>query len=130
MTLAQDTEVVLLDEPTTFLDLAHQIEVLDLLRELNRQHGKTIIMVLHDLNLACRYADHMVAVHNRTAFAQGAPAAILDEALVKTVFNLDCRIIADPFFHTPLCIPFGREKPHETVTDSGPSDDWHGQVAG
>ncbi|QDX32009.1 ABC transporter ATP-binding protein [Dickeya poaceiphila] len=111
MTLAQDTEVVLLDEPTTFLDLAHQIEVLDLLRELNRQHGKTIIMVLHDLNLACRYADHMVAVHNRTAFAQGSPASILDEALVKTVFNLDCRIISDPFFHTPLCIPFGREKP-------------------
>ncbi|MGM3160185.1 ABC transporter ATP-binding protein [Dickeya undicola] len=115
MTLAQDTEVVLLDEPTTFLDLAHQIEVLDLLRELNRQHGKTIIMVLHDLNLACRYADHMVAVHDRTAFAQGAPAEILDEALVKTVFNLDCRIIPDPFFHTPLCIPFGREKPREDV---------------
>ncbi|MGM3185809.1 ABC transporter ATP-binding protein [Musicola paradisiaca] len=113
MTLAQDNEVVLLDEPTTFLDLAHQIEVLDLLRELNRQHGKTIIMVLHDLNLACRYADHMVAVHDRTAFAQGAPAEILDEALVNTVFNLDCRIIPDPFFHTPLCIPFGREKPPE-----------------
>ncbi len=111
MTLAQDTEVVLLDEPTTFLDLAHQIDVLDLLRALNRQHGKTIIMVLHDLNLACRYADHMVAVHNRTAFAQGAPADILNEAMVKTVFDLDCRIINDPFFHTPLCIPFGRETP-------------------
>ncbi|WJM86192.1 ABC transporter ATP-binding protein [Dickeya chrysanthemi] len=123
MTLAQDTEVVLLDEPTTFLDLAHQIEVLDLLRDLNRQHGKTIIMVLHDLNLACRYADHMVAVHHRTAFAQGAPAEILDEALVKTVFNLDCRIISDPFFHTPLCIPFGRDKPQESAVDSGQADD-------
>ncbi|MKM02856.1 ABC transporter ATP-binding protein [Salmonella enterica subsp. enterica] len=111
MTLAQDTPVVLLDEPTTFLDLAHQIEVLDLLRELNRQEQKTIVMVLHDLNLACRYADHLVAVHNRTVFAQGAPATILNEALVKTVFDLNCRIIEDPFFATPLCIPFGRECP-------------------
>jgi len=111
MTLAQETELVLLDEPTTFLDLAHQIEVLDLLRELNRQEGKTIVMVLHDLNLACRYADHMVAVHGRTAYAQGKPADILSEELVKTVFDLDCRIIPDPFFHTPLCIPFGRDIP-------------------
>ncbi|TBU74018.1 ABC transporter ATP-binding protein [Phytopseudomonas daroniae] len=111
MTLAQETELVLLDEPTTFLDLAHQIEVLDLLRELNRQEGKTIVMVLHDLNLACRYADHMVAVHQRTAYAQGRPEEILTEALVKTVFDLDCRIIPDPFFHTPLCIPFGRDIP-------------------
>lgn len=111
MTLAQDTGIVLLDEPTTFLDLAYQIEVLDLLRELNRGEGKTIIMVLHDLNLACRYADHMVAVHQRTVFAQGRPGDILTEALVKTVFDLDCRVIPDPFFGTPLCIPFGRESP-------------------
>lgn len=111
MTLAQDTDVVLLDEPTTFLDLAHQIEVLDLLRELNRREGKTIVMVLHDLNLACRYADHMVAVHERGAYAQGKPEQILTEALVKTVFDLNCRIVADPFFGTPLCIPFGRELP-------------------
>lgn len=111
MTLAQQTPLLLLDEPTTFLDLAHQIEVLDLLRELNRREGKTIVMVLHDLNLACRYADHMVAVHQRTAYAQGKPADILSEELVKTVFDLDCRIIPDPFFHTPLCIPFGRDIP-------------------
>lgn len=111
MTLAQDTEVVLLDEPTTFLDLAHQIEILDLLRELNRRENKTIIMVLHDLNLACRYADHIVAVHQRGAFAQGKPEEVLTEALVKQVFNLNCRIIPDPFFGTPLCIPFGREHP-------------------
>ncbi|MDP2243973.1 ABC transporter ATP-binding protein [Pseudomonas sp.] len=111
MTLAQDTDVVLLDEPTTFLDLAHQIEILDLLRELNRRENKTIIMVLHDLNLACRYADHIVAVHQRRAFAQGKPEEILTEALVKQVFNLNCRIIPDPFFGTPLCIPFGREHP-------------------
>ncbi|CAI1971861.1 Probable siderophore transport system ATP-binding protein YusV [Serratia ficaria] len=108
MTLAQDTEILLLDEPTTFLDLAHQVEVLELLRELNQQENKTIIMVLHDLNLACRYADHLVAVHNRTVVAQGEPQAILTEELVKRVFDLNCRIIEDPFFSTPLCIPFGR----------------------
>ncbi|BAE75742.1 putative siderophore transport system ATP-binding protein YusV (plasmid) [Sodalis glossinidius str. 'morsitans'] len=110
MTLAQDTEIVLLDEPTTFLDLAHQVEVLELLRELNQRENKTIIMVLHDLNLACRYADHLVAVHNRTVVAQGEPQAILTEELVKCVFDLNCRIIEDPFFSTPLCIPFGRER--------------------
>ncbi|KAA9001889.1 ABC transporter ATP-binding protein [Affinibrenneria salicis] len=111
MTLAQDTDIVLLDEPTTFLDLSHQIDVLDLLRALNRQGNKTIIMVLHDLNLACRYADHLVAIHNRTVFAQGAPQAILTEELVKRVFDLNCRIISDPFFDTPLCIPFSRTPP-------------------
>lgn len=111
MTLAQDTPVILLDEPTTFLDPAHQVEVLDLLSELNLQEQKTIVMVLHDLNLACRYADHLVAIHNRTVFAQGAPAVILTEKLVKTVFDLNCRIIEDPFFATPLCIPFGRGLP-------------------
>ncbi|MBJ9978168.1 ABC transporter ATP-binding protein [Pseudomonas sp. S75] len=109
MALAQETELLLLDEPTTFLDLAHQIEVLDLLRELNRREGKTVVMVLHDLNLASRYADHMVAVHDRRVCAQGRPAQILDQALVKQVFGLECRIIADPFFGTPLCIPFGRD---------------------
>lgn len=111
LTLAQDTDCLLLDEPTTYLDLAHQIEVLDLLRQLNREEGKTIVMVLHDLNLACRYADHLVAVHQRRAFAQGAPAAVLTQALVREVFALECRIIADPYFGTPLCIPFGREVP-------------------
>lgn len=108
MTLAQDTDILLLDEPTTFLDLAHQIEILELLRELNQRQGKTIIMVLHDLNLACRYANYLVAVHNRTVVAQGKPQAILTEALVKQIFDLDCRIIEDPFFATPLCIPFPR----------------------
>lgn len=110
MTLAQDTPVILLDEPTTFLDLAHQIEVLDLLRSLNRREKKTVVMVLHDLNLACRYADRLIAVHNRTVYAQGAPVEILTETLVKTVFDLNCRIIEDPFFATPLCIPFSRDE--------------------
>jgi len=109
MTLAQATPTLLLDEPTTYLDLAHQVEILELLRGLNQQQGKTIIMVLHDLNLACRYADHLVAVHRGRVYAQGAPQEIMTETLVRKVFNLRCRIIDDPFFHTPLCIPFPGE---------------------
>ncbi len=106
MTLAQATNTLLLDEPTTYLDLAHQIEVLELLRSLNQQQGKTIVMVLHDLNLACRYADNLVAVQDGRVYAQGAPKEIMTENLVNNVFNLRCRIVDDPFFHSPLCIPF------------------------
>lgn len=109
MTLAQSTPTLLLDEPTTYLDLAHQIEILELLHGLNQQQGKTIVMVLHDLNLACRYADHLVAVRNGRVYDAGAPKDIMTETLVKDVFNLHCRIIDDPFFHTPLCIPFPGE---------------------
>ncbi len=108
MTLAQDTDILLLDEPTTWLDLTHQIEVLDLLWSLNQLAHKTIVMVLHDLNLACRYAHHMIALQNRSIFAQGAPSAILTQHLVGQVFNLDCRIIDDPVYGTPLCIPLSR----------------------
>jgi hypothetical protein len=97
MTLAQATNTVLLDEPTTYLDLAHQIEILELLRGLNQQQGKTIVMVLHDLNLACRYADHLVAVHQGRIYAQGTPKQVMTETLVREVFNLRCRIIDDPF---------------------------------
>ena len=114
MTLAQDTDILLLDEPTTYLDLAHQIEVLDLLEALNADHGKTIVMVLHDLNLAARYAHHMIALHDRAIFAQGPPARILDERMVKAVFDLDCRVIADPLYGTPLCIPIGRRRRDST----------------
>jgi iron complex transport system ATP-binding protein len=111
MILAQSTPTLLLDEPTTYLDLAHQIEILELLHRLNQQQGKTIVMVLHDLNLACRYADHLVAVRNGRVYDAGAPKDIMTETLVKEVFNLHCRIIDDPYFHTPLCIPFPGE-PH------------------
>ena len=108
MTLAQNTEVLLLDEPTTFLDLAHQIEVLDLLRDLNQQKKRTIVVVLHDLNLACRYADYLVAIRQGQLFTQGAPAQIMTEAMVEAVFRLACRIVADPVMGTPMCIPIGR----------------------
>ncbi|WP_251978395.1 ABC transporter ATP-binding protein [Salinicola avicenniae] len=111
MAVAQDTPLMLLDEPTSFLDMAHQMEVLDLLKRLNVESGRTIIMVLHDLNLACRYADHIVAVRNGSLHAQGTPHEVITREQVKAVFQLECRVIEDPFFQVPLCIPFGREAP-------------------
>ncbi|MEM0979166.1 MAG: ABC transporter ATP-binding protein [Cyanobacteria bacterium P01_H01_bin.58] len=109
MTLAQQTDILLLDEPTTFLDLAHQIEVLDLLHDLNQTQGRTIVMVLHELNQACRYGDHLIAMKDGQVYAQGQPHQIMTEALVQEVFGLDCRIISDPVAGTPLCIPIGRK---------------------
>ena len=108
MALAQDTEILLLDEPTTFLDLAHQIEVLDLLYELNRKEERTIVMVLHDLNQACRYADRLVAVREGQIFAQGTPEQVMTEAIVQEVFGLESRIVPDPVTGTPMCVPLGR----------------------
>ncbi|MFC7679104.1 ABC transporter ATP-binding protein [Paenibacillus sp. GCM10028914] len=107
MTLAQDTDIILLDEPTTYLDLTHQIEILDLLFELNKQN-KTIIMVLHDINLACRYANHIVTVRDRGVYQEGKPEEIMTTSLVKHVFDLDCQMTRDPIYGTPLCIPFGK----------------------
>ncbi len=108
MTLAQGTNTILLDEPTTYLDMTHQIEVLDLLYELNETEKRTIVMVLHDLNLACRYAHHMVAIHNQTIFAQGNPEDIVDTEMVRAVFGMECEITTDPIFGTPMCIPYGK----------------------
>lgn len=107
MTLAQDTDIILLDEPTTYLDLTHQIEILDLLFELNKQN-RTIIMVLHDINLACRYADHIITVRDRGVYQEGKPEEIMTTSLVKHVFDLDCKMTSDPIYGTPLCIPFGK----------------------
>ncbi len=108
MALAQDTEILLLDEPTTYLDLAHQIEVLDLLYDLNYQAQRTIVMVLHDLNLAGRYSHHLVALRQGAAIAQGSPAEVITEAVVKQVFDLNSRVIRDPLTGTPLCVPISR----------------------
>jgi len=108
MTLAQNTEVILLDEPTTYLDMAHQIEILDLLFTLHEQEKRTIIMVLHDLNLACRYAHHIIAIRDKTVYAQGKPENVISRQLVKDVFQLDCEVIYDPLFGTPLCVPYGK----------------------
>lgn len=108
MTLAQDTDIILLDEPTTYLDLSHQIEILDLLYDLNRNEHRTIVMVLHDLNLACRYAHHLVAIKNGSIYAEGKPEDVIHCELVKQVFNMDCQVMQDPVFGTPLCIPYGK----------------------
>jgi iron complex transport system ATP-binding protein len=108
MALAQETDILLLDEPTTFLDLAHQIEVLDLLTDLNRSRGTTIVMVLHDLNLAARYADLLVAVQGGRVHAIGAPQDVITSALVQEVFGLESTIIADPLSGKPLVIPSGK----------------------
>lgn len=108
MTLAQDTDIILLDEPTTYLDMTHQIEILDLLYELNEKEGRTILMVLHDLNLACRYAHNIVAIKDQKIFAQGKPEVVINCGLVKNVFGMDCEVTVDPLFGTPLCIPYGK----------------------
>lgn len=108
MTLAQDTEIILLDEPTTYLDMTHQIEILDLLFELNEKKKRTVVMVLHDLNLACRYAHNIVAIRDQNVFAQGKPEYVINCSLVKNVFGMDCEVTIDPLFGTPLCIPYGK----------------------
>lgn len=107
MALAQNTDILLLDEPTTFLDLAHQIEVLDLLYDLNHQ-GRTIVMVLHDLNQACRYANYLVVMRQGHLYAQGTPDAVMTEAMVSEVFGIESRIVPDPITGTPLCVPVSR----------------------
>lgn len=114
MALAQNTDILLLDEPTTYLDLTHQIEILDLLFELNLTQNTTILMVLHDLNLAARYAHKMIAIKDGTVFCQGAPEAILDHDMVKAVFDMECHISADPLFGTPMCIPYGKGRKVDT----------------
>ncbi|WP_342404902.1 ABC transporter ATP-binding protein [Brevibacillus sp. FSL K6-2834] len=110
MTLAQGTETILLDEPTTYLDMSHQIEILDLLYDLNQTEQRTIVMVLHDLNLACRYAHHIVAVHNQSVFAEGNPHDVMNEELVRHVFQMECQITRDPIYDTPMCIPFSKSR--------------------
>jgi iron complex transport system ATP-binding protein len=110
MALAQGTPIMLLDEPTTFLDLAHQVEVLDLLARLNRDDGRTVVLVLHDLNQACRYAHHLVAMTEGAIAAEGPPDEVVTEELVERVFGLAVRILADPVAGTPLVVPAGH--PH------------------
>ncbi|MEU8820754.1 ABC transporter ATP-binding protein [Actinoplanes sp. NPDC048796] len=104
LVLAQETDLLLLDEPTTFLDLAHQLEVLDLLADLNAA-GRTVVAVLHDLNMACRYAHDIVAMRDGAVIAQGAPAEVVDAALVHKVFGVPARVITDPAAGTPLVVP-------------------------
>jgi iron complex transport system ATP-binding protein len=104
MVLAQETPILLLDEPTTYLDIAHQIELMDLLADLNAQ-GRTIVAVLHELNHACRYASHLVAMKDGSIIASGHPQNIVDAQLIETVFNLSCIVIPDPISQAPMIVP-------------------------
>ena len=105
MALAQETDLLLLDEPTTHLDINHQVELLRLLRTLNAESGKTIVVVLHDLNLACRYVDHVIAMADGHILAEGTPKEVVTADLVKKVFGLDCVIVPDPIAGTPMIVP-------------------------
>jgi iron complex transport system ATP-binding protein len=110
MALAQQTEVLLLDEPTTFLDINHQVEVLDLLTDLNHARGTTVVMVLHDLNLAARYADYLVAIAGGRVHVAGKPEDVLTEENVRQVFGLESRVITDPTSGRPIMLPIGRHR--------------------
>ncbi|MGC0330671.1 iron complex transport system ATP-binding protein [Streptomyces sp. SAI-170] len=105
MALAQDTDILLLDEPTTYLDIAHQVEVLDLVRQLNLERARTVVAVLHDLNQAARYADHIVAMKAGRIVAQGAPADVVTAELVQEVFGLASVVVPDPVTGGPLVVP-------------------------
>ncbi|MEV7289911.1 ABC transporter ATP-binding protein [Streptomyces sp. NPDC093252] len=108
MALAQQTPLLLLDEPTTFLDIQHQIDVLDLCAELHEEQGRTLVAVLHDLNHAARYATHLIALRDGEVIAEGAPGDIVTAELVERVFGLRCQVIDDPETGTPLVVPVAR----------------------
>lgn len=108
MALAQQTDILFLDEPTTYLDITYQVEILDLLTDLNKKYGTTIVMVLHDINLSARYADYLFTVKNGHLIAEGKPTEILTADLIKETFHLDCQVINDPVSNTPLIVPIGR----------------------
>lgn len=112
MALAQQTDILFLDEPTTFLDITYQVEILDLLTELNRTHGTTIVMVLHDINLSARYADYIFALHTGKLVAEGTPTEVVTSEQVKDIFGLDCTVIEDPISGSPLVVPKGRYHVH------------------
>ncbi|MGW7465245.1 ABC transporter ATP-binding protein [Streptomyces xantholiticus] len=124
MVLAQQTSILLLDEPTTYLDIAHQVEVLDLCAELHARKGHTVVAVLHDLNQACRYATHLIVMKpGGTVAAEGDPSTVMTAELVQDVFGLPCRIIDDPETGTPLMIPAApqRYEPAGTPARAGAS---------
>ncbi|MCW2794070.1 MAG: hypothetical protein JWO76_3168 [Nocardioides sp.] len=108
MMLAQDPRIMLLDEPTTYLDIAHQVDVLDLLAELNEARGTTVVMVLHELNLAARYADHLVVMSEGRLLCEGAPGQVLDTGCVEQAFGLRAQVVPDPVTGSPMVVPVGR----------------------
>ncbi|EMH4161802.1 iron-enterobactin ABC transporter ATP-binding protein [Pluralibacter gergoviae] len=108
MVLAQETQIMLLDEPTTWLDISYQIDLMELLSALNREQGYTLAAVLHDLNQACRYATHLIALRDGKIIAEGAPGEIVTADLIERLYGMRCTIIPDPVAGTPLVVPLGR----------------------
>ncbi len=108
MALAQQTDILLLDEPTTYLDITYQIEILDLLTDLNRKKGTTIVMVLHDINLSARYADYIFAMREGTLVSEGTPEEVITEKMIKEVYNMSSSVITDPVSGSPFILPKGR----------------------
>lgn len=115
LALAQDTEMILLDEPTTFLDLSYQLEVLELLQKLNRTEHRTIVMVIHDLNQAARFADHMVAMKDGEIYSQGSPETVITADMMRDVFRLDVQITLDPKYGRPVFLSYDLIKPHKEM---------------
>ncbi|MDO5092258.1 MAG: ABC transporter ATP-binding protein [Propionibacteriaceae bacterium] len=114
MALAQETDILLLDEPTTFLDVANQLEVLDLLTDLNARNGTTVVMVLHDLGLAARYSDRLVAMRKGAILSQGKPDEVVTPETVHEVFGIESRVVPDPVSGAPLVMPIGRHHVKQT----------------
>ncbi|WP_342581725.1 ABC transporter ATP-binding protein [Ureibacillus sp. FSL W7-1570] len=112
MALAQQTDILFLDEPTTYLDITYQVEILDMLTDLNRKRGTTIVLVLHDINLSARYADHIFAFQQGKLVAEGTPSEVINSQLIKDVFGLDCTVIQDPVSLSPSIVPIGRYHNH------------------
>lgn len=114
MALAQQTDILFLDEPTTYLDITYQVEILDLLTDLNRKRGTTIVMVLHDINLSARYADHIFALHEGKLISEGTPSQVITSELIKRIFDLNCIVTQDPVSDSPSVVPIGR---HHTKSE-------------
>lgn len=114
MALAQRTDILFLDEPTTFLDITYQVEILDMLTDLNKNRNTTIVMVLHDINLSARYADYIYAMRDGRLVTEGEPSKVITGQLIQDIYGLDCAVIEDPVSHSPLVIPKGR---HHTNVD-------------
>jgi iron complex transport system ATP-binding protein len=120
MALAQGTDILFLDEPTTFLDMAHQLEVLMLLERLNREEGRTIVMVVHDLNHASQYADHIVAIKNGQVVCEGKPLDVITCTMLREVFGIEADVIIDPRFGTPRCLPYGLVGTERVIRERDP----------
>ena len=108
MALAQSTDYLLLDEPTTYLDVAHQLDILDLLHAMNRKKNTTIAMVLHDMNLAARYSDHIIAMRAGRILAEGPASVVMTESTMAEIFGITCTVLTDPVTGAPMVLPYGR----------------------